>query len=314
MTENGQFLSWRRVLSGSDITIGHRQLYMLPTRMGFVFSLLLLALLAGAINYENGLSYALTFFLGAIAIVSMLYTHYNLLGVHILAGSASPVFAGQTARFSICIRNSTAKPRIQVECVRNGQEFAVVDLGAHDQKYVVLEQPATRRGRMPIGLFSLQTRFPVGLLYTWSRLIRLEQTCLVYPHPAPSGSLPFATAGDDLREQGSGNRGDDFAGLRQYQSGDSLKHVHWKAMARGQGMQTKQFGGGSGEDLWLDWSMTAETGPEAKLGRLCRWLLDAEELGLSYGLRLPALEIRPGSGSLHQSRCLQALALYQHHE
>jgi len=311
---DGQFLSWRRKLTGNDIAIGHRQLYMLPTRMGFVFSLLLLALLAGAINYENGLSYVLTFYLGAIAIVSMIYTHYNLLGVHILAGSADPVFAGQTARFSICLRNTTARRRLQIECVQKGHVFSTVDLGAHDQKYVVLEQPATRRGLMPIGLFSLQTRFPIGLLYTWSQLVRLEQGCLVYPHPAPSESLPFATIGDDLKEQGEGSRGDDFVGLRQYRAGDSLKHIHWKALARGQGMHTKQFGGGSGEDLWLDWSMAPETEPEAKLSRLCRWALDAEELGLNYGLRLPGREIKPGSGGRHQAQCLQALALYEHHE
>lgn len=311
---DGRFLSWRRILAGTDIAIGHRQLYMLPTRMGLVFSFLLLTLLLGAINYENGLSYALTFFLGAIAIVSMLYTHYNLLGVHVLTGSADAVFAGQIARFSICLRNTTAKARLQIECVHNGQVFAVVNLGPHDQKYVVLELPATRRGRMPIDFFALQTRFPLGLLYTWSRLIRLEQSCLIYPHPAPSESLPLATVGEDLKEQGAGARGDDFVGLRQFRSGDSLKHVHWKALARGQGMHTKQFGGGSGEDLWLDWSMTSEKNVEARLSRLCRWLIDAEEFGLSYGLRLPDLEIKPGSGAIHQGACLQALALYKYDE
>ena len=46
---------------------------------------------------------------------------------------------------------------------------------------------------------------------------------------------------------------DDFAGLRKYQPGDSLRHVAWKAVARGQAVMTKQFSGLAAGELWLDW-------------------------------------------------------------
>ena len=48
---------------------------------------------------------------------------------------------------------------------------------------------------------------------------------------------------------------------------------------------------------------------EARLSRLCAWLLQADKLGLSYGLRLPGLQIKPSSGEAHKRQCLEALAL-----
>lgn len=302
--------TWRRFLSGNDIRIGHRQLFMLPTRMGFVFTLLLFTLLMAAINYENGLSYALTFILAALAQVSMLYTHRNLLGIRFLAGSAAPVFAGQVARFQITVRNDTAKPRYQVQLTCNGEVFDTIDLGAHAQQRVVLEWPATERGMLTMPDIKAQTRFPVGLLYTWSTRIQLEQQCLVYPHPAPPGGLPVPSSGDDHLSHGENEHGEDFVGLREYRKGDSLKQIHWKALARGQGMQTKQYGGGSGEDLWLDWDLLPGLDTEQRLQQLCRWVLDAEETDRNYGLRLPGLELQPDAGPEHEYRCLQALALF----
>ncbi len=53
----------------------------------------------------------------------------------------------------------------------------------------------------------------------------------------------------------------------------------------------------------------APAGVEARLSRLCAWVLQADRLGLDYGLRLPGNEVRPGSGEAHKRRCLEALAL-----
>lgn len=307
-------LTWRRFIAGSDIQLGNRQMFMMPTRMGYFFTLLLFTLLLAAINYENSLSYALTFILAALAQVSMLYTHRNLLGVRFLAGASEPVFAGQVARFRFSLRNDTAKPRYQIQLTHHGQAFVTVDLGAHAQQQVVLECPAEARGWLPIPDIKAQTSFPLGLLYTWTTRICLAQQCLVYPHPAPPGSLPVPGAGMAREAHGENDRGEDFAGLREFRKGDSLKQVHWKAVARGQGMQTKQYGGGSGEDLWLEWGALDQLDAETRLQQLCRWVLDSEELEVNYGLRLPGHEIQPGSGAEHRHHCLKALALFEFDE
>jgi len=307
-------ITWRRFLAGNNFQLGNRQMFMMPTRMGYFFTLLLFTLLLAAINYENSLSYALTFILAALAQVSMLYTHRNLLGIRFLAGSSDPVFAGQVARFRFSLRNDTAKPRYQIRLTQQNREFANIDLGVHAQQQVVLEYPTKSRGWLGIPDIKAQTSFPLGLLYTWTTRLCLEQKCLVYPRPAAAGGLPVPGIGSDQDAHGENDRGEDFAGLREYRKGDSLKQIHWKAVARGQGMQIKQYGGGSGEDLWLEWDALSGMATEARLQQLCRWVLDAEELENNYGLRLPGLEISPGSGPDHQHHCLKALALFETNE
>ena len=111
-----------------------------------------------------------------------------------------------------------------------------------------------------------------------------------------------------IRRQGQ----DDFAGLRNYQVGDSLRHVAWKAVARGQAVLTKQFSGLAAGELWLDWdAMPTEMHTEARLSRLTRWVLDAARTGQAFGLRLPSRIIPPGVGATHQEQCLTALALFE---
>ena len=49
---------------------------------------------------------------------------------------------------------------------------------------------------------------------------------------------------------------------------------------------------------------------DARLSRLARWVLMADQRGFDYGLRLPARDIRPGTGAAHLHACLEALATF----
>jgi uncharacterized protein (DUF58 family) len=49
---------------------------------------------------------------------------------------------------------------------------------------------------------------------------------------------------------------------------------------------------------------------EARLSRLARWVMLAEERGLRYGLKLPGVTVPLGEGFPHRERCLKELALY----
>jgi uncharacterized protein (DUF58 family) len=132
----------------------------------------------------------------------------------------------------------------------------------------------------------------------------------VYPRPAAISQLP-ADSLYKLKVTGDQGVGaDDFAGLRPYHSGDSLRHIHWKVAARQQGLLTKQFGGDRSEELWLDWSSLPDVPLEQRLSILTRWVLLAEREGKSYGLRLPGLVLEPDRGGPHRHQCLKALAEY----
>jgi len=51
--------------------------------------------------------------------------------------------------------------------------------------------------------------------------------------------------------------------------------------------------------------MSAET----RISIMAGWVLVAEEIGSSYGLRIPGRELRPACGDAHCRNCLEALAL-----
>ncbi len=297
--------------ASAETVLGRRQLYMLPTRYGLLFALVATVLLLASINYGNGLGYALTFLLVAIVVVSMLHTHRNLNRLRVAPGACVPVFAGETAQFELVLTNDADAPRFGVVIEQNSAEVARADVPPHASAAVTLDLRATRRGWQPLPPFRLSTRFPLGLLYSWSRPVRLDHACLVYP--APAAPLPFrATPAETLRpEQGQRLGGDDFIGVREYQPGDSPRHIDWKAFARTGLLTTKQFGGGYQTLVWLDWDTLPEFDTDSRLSVLARWVLEAEAAGARYGLRLPNTVIAPDHGEAHEHACLKALALFE---
>lgn len=305
----------RRIFNRFDadagpVTLDRKRVFILPTRHGLMFGLALLLMLIGSINYTLSLGFALTFLLGGMALVSILHTYRNLARLTVRAGKTAPVFAGQLASFSVCLENSGANERLAIGLMREKQLPQFIDLAASSSGCAVLSLPATRRGRLKLGRFTLFSRFPVGLFHAWSRLELNELACLVYPQPDNARLPPLAGVQGRGELASVGDGSDDFRGLRPYHPGDSLRHVAWKAMAREQGMLTKQFGGQARPELWLDWSDLGALDTEARLSRLTRWVLDAEEAGLGYGLRIPGATLAPAHGEAHRRACLEALALY----
>jgi len=297
-------------MRAASVSLTRRQLFMLPTRHGLLFALVLLVLLLAAVNYSNGLAYLLVFLLAAMANVSMFYTHRNLLHLRIGPGVCPPVFAGQDAQVGICLYNDGPRPRLGIGIKQTKALVARVDLPALQNRCINLTVPTQQRGYVSAPPFVVYTRYPLGLLRSWSRRIELDLRCLVYPRPGPSRELPTTSESHGSQLTGTGTGDNDFIGLRGFYPGDSPRHVHWKAVARGQGMYTKQFGGADVGLVWLDWNTLPGMDSEARLSQLCRWILDAEQTGVHYGLRLPGQTIMPARGFQHQHRCLTALALF----
>ncbi len=283
---------------------------MLPTRSGWLFAAVVVALLLVALNYNNGLAYALCFLLAAVALVSMLYTDRNLLGLRVTSAPCPGVFAGEIARFTINLINDTATPRYAVLVEQGRRSVARVDVPARGSTSVVLEKPARQRGWLDCPSFMLATRFPLGIFYSWSRPLAPTTRCLVYPRPAPPQPWPTPVPEATPVAVWHRHTGDDFAGVREYVAGDPPRHVHWKAAARGGTLLTKQFAGGEGTRIMLDYGALDGLPAEERLSRLTRLVLDAETAGLEYGLKLPGTEIAPARGGAHRNECLRALALF----
>jgi uncharacterized protein (DUF58 family) len=290
------------------ILLDRRRVYILPSRSGVIFAFVLFAMLLGAVNYSNSLAHALTFLLASLGTVSILHTFRNLQGLKFHASQCQPIFAGETALFPLRVENNGG-PRFAIKLAWPGQTPVTIDLATSDSRWVDLPCPAPQRGRLKMQRANVYTRFPLGIFHAWGH-VQFETECIIYPRPSAERELPLQSISHHEAQGDRGRGSDDFASLRSYHAGDSLRHVHWKAFAREQGLLTKQFGGEQADELWLNWEALAGLDVETRLSHLCRWVLEADAAGLDYGLSLPDQQLPPGHGDAHRHACLKALALF----
>jgi uncharacterized protein (DUF58 family) len=293
------------------IAISRNRVYILPTRFGYFFALMLLVMLLGAMNYSNSMAFMLTFLLAGIGLVCMHHTHANLVSVQLRAGTTDPVFVGDTAHFELCIDNPSTTPRYSLAASwPKHEEHAIPgDVDALASGLFLLSLPTTQRGWLQGRVFSVSTEYPLGLFHAWT-WAELDMRCLVFPKPASHGGEPPAAAGQGGLASSDRSGQDEFAGLRSYRRGDTPRSIHWKSLPKLQHPMVKQFAETLEQDLWLDWSALAALDVEARLSQLTRWVLDAEAAQRNYGLRLPGTLIPPGRGDAHRFACLKALALF----
>ena len=83
------------------VVLVHRRVYIVPTRLGWMFGATLGVLLIGSINYALSLGFALTFLLAGLGLAGMVHTARNLARIAVSAGRAEPVFAGEAAQFRL---------------------------------------------------------------------------------------------------------------------------------------------------------------------------------------------------------------------
>jgi uncharacterized protein (DUF58 family) len=292
-------------------TINRHRLYILPTRNGIIFLVVLLVILIGAINYENSLSFMLTFLLVSIGFLSMIHTHQNLNHLNITTLPTKAVFAGQTALFPLRLQSKNNHEHLSILFPGNRKTPCCANLD-NDQQETLINLPVNtaKRGYLPMERTKIYTEFPLGLFHAWS-WINLDASCLIYPEPDKQ-ALKFEYSGQSKGLLSTKKTGaDDFAGIREYQKGDPPKHLAWKAIAKTGELQTKHFHAETGNEIWLSWnSLPEKLDVEKRLSILCRWVIDAEKKGIKYGLNIPGTKISPKSGQLHRHACLKSLALF----
>ncbi len=265
---------------------------------------------AGA-GQSNGAAYLLCFSLGSLAAVSAIHTWANLRGLNLEPGAIRAVFAGEELAVPLRVLAEPGRRIAGLHLSGPGRHSSALmdEVTANAPCEAVLRVDALRRGCFegmevrasslyPLGFFSAQRKFTISQRY--------------FIYPKPGGNLPLPVARNPTREAQVGARieGDDFAGVRDWQIGESMRHVDWKAVARGQRLLVKQWRGGSGDLLILDWESLPQFTVEQRLSQLARWTILAERGGANYGLRLPDQVIEPSRGEAHFHLCLRALASF----
>jgi uncharacterized protein (DUF58 family) len=299
------------------VKIERRRIYILPTRFGLMLVALLIAMLIAGLNYNSNLGLAFAFFMVSMVLVAMHHCHRNLLGLTVDVKADVDAFAGADAAFYFMLRNESAVDRSDIE-VRLGtaadspqgtvEAMRSVATGSYEE--AMLAVAVANRGVRRFRQFELRTTYPFGWFRAWT-YVHSPLTAFVAPSPRGGRPLPAASAaaGESAPSESRGE--EDFAGLRSYAPGIPLKHMAWKTLARGGEAAVRVYSELGTRPEWLEWSSLDGLDTETRLSQLCRWIADCESgHPRPYGLRLPGVEIPPGRGPAHRSRCLRALACH----
>ena len=301
----------------SEFTIGRRQLYILPTRIGWYFSLILISLFAIAVKFDNQSAFMMLFILASLGMMAMLYTHNNVIGLRIKTLPSIAVFVGETAKFPVQVVNQSNAERSAVWLLCAGHH-QLLRIPANSQQSAEVLLPTIKRGYKVCDELNLSSQFPIGIFFCWSKRFQSSQRCLVYPRPLDLTPIPDDSSGgkrsNSLARNNNSNP-EDYSGLKPYQEGDRLRDIHWPSLAKTQKLVSIQHESQASDAVNLSWfTMPTHLGVEDKLSQLCFWIQSAEHNNVKYQLEMPNQIIEFNIGLAHYHECLSVLALWGEQE
>jgi uncharacterized protein (DUF58 family) len=306
------FVRWVRRRHGADrlpATIVPRRVYILPTRAGLAFALLVFVMLLAGLNYSNSVAMMVTFLLAGFGLIAMHLTHRNLVGVVLRDVATVDAFVGEHGQLLLTLENSADTPRIGIECETDDSPPGTLDVPAGGKARADLSLPLIRRGRLAVGRLQLSTKFPFGLFRAWT-YVHHETALIAWPAPRGRREPPAeaASGGNAPSVHRAGD--EEWAGLREFREGDSPRQVAWRAYARGRGLLVKTYQSPAAHHRTFDLAHVPGADLEPRLEQLSAWIMAAHARGERYGLALGRVTIDPDSGSKHREACLRALALF----
>lgn len=309
---------WFRVLKSTQniATLNARQIYILPTRWGLLYAVMLIALLIGSINYSLSLGFYVTFLLASLGNIAMLHTWRNLVHLQVAVLKANPVFVGDVTEIIFNISDTKNRTRYAITAFFADVDSAndltnnqvIQNIAGNDSQLFSVPLATSKRGLNALPRLTLYTEFPLNLLHAWA-VIENPFQVLVYPKPGDLIESQALSTDANTQNGNQLNKGDeDFNGHKNYQFGDSPSRIDWKASSRSIGLFTKLYSGTGNSALWLDWDTTAGE-KETRISQLTRWVIDAHANNKMYGIKLPNITLQPSNTESHYQQALTALAL-----
>jgi len=227
------------------------------TREGVIFVLLSLAIGAAAVNTGNNVLYLIFSLMLGMIVVSGIASRRILQGLQPTLQFPDHLFAGIPSLCYISISNTKKTfPSLAIRfAVRDpkftsiSRHFFYIPAQNHASGYARFLFP--RRGIFTLREMELQTQFPFSFFLKIRRYF-LDQPVRVYPRIYRFSEDILSRFSEGILRE-SPYRGDSqqLLHLRDYNSRDSSKRIHWKASARAEKLLVKEYQREQGRDLYL---------------------------------------------------------------
>ena len=306
-----RFKSWldRRVPPAQAIRLTHRNIFIVPTRQGFGFVLILLLVLIAGINYQNALAHALAFLMLGLFLVAMLQTYRNLAGLVLSQTVPIEGFVGQKISVAFQVQSDAGRVHDGLSFFWPnrpiGQGFAVDRNGTTIFRQAIPDH----RGWYEPGRLRLETVYPFGLFRAWSWL-DFDCRILSYPKPVPCDRWVSQDASTPQAGRRSSLGADEVKALKDFQDGDDQRHIHWRASAKLDRLMVKSYESEQSTSPWLRLAGLEMLPMADRLGGLAYLIEAASKRGDAFGLDLYGQQLPVASGPGQERKALKRLALF----
>jgi uncharacterized protein (DUF58 family) len=203
--------------------------------------------------------YHLTDVLVATLVVCLIWSWFSVRGLqlerHLRQDRAQ---AGGALEQRLELKSRFPLPRIWLELNDGGtipdyRGGRVLDLGFGGRRIWTQDVPCRRRGLYELGPARVSGTDPFGL-FRMSRRLGPVRSVLVYPATVELQGLALAAGqhqGGDRRRSGWHQTTPFIAGIREYQPGDPVRHVHWRSTAHAGRLMVKEFDAEPVADVWV---------------------------------------------------------------
>ena len=210
-----------------------------------------LAIACFLIAWNRGLAllYGMLSLLLAVLLMSYVYPLWHLRGVAVSRPRQAEAQVGGTLHLHYTLTHRHNAYHIELN---DDLPFAVEEehhghFLSHLPKHAELDLPVTcrQRGVFRLGRLRLACAYPFGI-YRYHRTLETRpQEITVLPRTVAIAAPPMLTsrhqsADGIIQTTGIGAQ-HEFAGVREYRDGDSLRHIHWAATARHQQLVVKEY-------------------------------------------------------------------------
>lgn len=283
------------------VTLTQKIIYILPSRFGLWYILLLILLYLLGTNYQNNLILLMSYMMVSVLLLALTLAWRNLHNITVSCAPVLSAYAEETLMVPVTLQ--APLPRQELQCYfKHHQQPSVAD----NSQQVMVPLATERRGYFSLPRLTVHSYYPFGL-FNCKSMLNLDYHYWVFPKP-------LATDAINSLGENSGNKNqlaDDYDTIRSYQAGDSLKLMLWKRLARDPSSPVIKHAPSNPqpEPDWITIPAVNGAALEVALSKACYLMLQLEQRSRPYGLRIKNKNINPSCGQQHLERCLREMAL-----
>lgn len=215
-----------------------------PAKDGVVFLILTFIIGFAALNTGNNLLYLIFGMMTSMVVISGILSMLNISSIDIDLKYIPRTFAMIPGSATLVIHNNKSIPCYSLT-FRIGNNFAYLShIPAKSTDEIRIKYFFSKRGWNDFPEIILNTGFPFGFFRKWIRIVASDQKILVFPniHEISNTHITERNNSGEIESRMSGH-GSELRTIREYETGDNIKYIHWKRSAKSGKLMVREFYG-----------------------------------------------------------------------